>query len=342
MLGVLWKILFVIGWILLAVLLLLLTVLLLVLFYPVTYVGQGKRDEESMEAWVKFRWLLGLVRAEYRYPDPGSLVVKVLGIKLFDSKSDGSKAQGAGAPGSDASGTKASEAGNAGSEASERGANPAKTVQAGENPDQPQDGTGQAGENPDQAEERTAQAEKSAGQPGGTQDQSQEGAGQTQADAPESQGSTEAIRSKAEQLRQTAEGLTGTFRQILSNLQYYLELLREEDTTGLLAHGFFRLGRMLRSLRPRQVSGNLYFSAGSPDTTGYCMALYGMLFPILGNHLVVTPDFESDSFVLTGELYLKGRMRASVFLYHIVRVLLDRRLYSRIKKIKKGGQKNGG
>ena len=58
--------------------------LLLVLFFPLTYRVRGFREPEAFGLTVNVRWLLGLVRAVCRYPDPGRLKVKVLCFSLYD------------------------------------------------------------------------------------------------------------------------------------------------------------------------------------------------------------------------------------------------------------------
>ena len=128
------------------------------------------------------------------------------------------------------------------------------------------------------------------------------------------------------------QDLSGVIQDKKKQLQHYLSILREEDTKQLFANGFFRIGRIVKAIRPRKIRGNICFGTGSPDTTGYCMALYGMLSPCLGNHINITPDFEKA--VLTGEILIQGRIMAIVPLFHVIRVALDRRLHSTIKKLK--------
>ncbi len=122
-------------------------------------------------------------------------------------------------------------------------------------------------------------------------------------------------------------------------LRYYWELLQEEDAQQLILHGFFRLGRILRGIRPRTIRGQIRFGTGSPDTTGYCMAVYGMLFPYLGENITLTPDFEEA--VLVGECSVKGYVSVAAILFHSGSVLFDRRLRKVIKSLKKGGSING-
>ena len=85
MLAVILKILSIIGIVLLVALCVLAVLLLIVLFCPVVYRINGKKDSTEMTAKVRVRWLFGLLRAAYCYPEPGRLIVKILCFPIFDS-----------------------------------------------------------------------------------------------------------------------------------------------------------------------------------------------------------------------------------------------------------------
>lgn len=78
MLTILFKILGILGILLLVLLGIALTVILLVLFFPLCYKASGQKSADEMRFSVKVRWLFGLVRIFYDYPQPGKLLTKVL------------------------------------------------------------------------------------------------------------------------------------------------------------------------------------------------------------------------------------------------------------------------
>lgn len=86
MLAVILKILSILGIVLLIILGMLLLVLLLVLFLPIVYRIHAGKEPELMTAKVRVRWLFGLIRADFAYPEPGNFVVKVLWVTVYDSK----------------------------------------------------------------------------------------------------------------------------------------------------------------------------------------------------------------------------------------------------------------
>lgn len=85
MLAVILKILSIIGIILLILLCVALGLLLLVLFMPIVYKIDASFSESEKTVNARFRWLFGLLRGGYVYPEPGKFVVKLLWFTLFDS-----------------------------------------------------------------------------------------------------------------------------------------------------------------------------------------------------------------------------------------------------------------
>lgn len=88
MLTILFKILSILGILLLILLGIALVVILLVLFFPVCYKVSGKKTAEEMLFDAKMKWLFGLVRVTYSYPVPGKLLAKVLFFTVYDSSAE--------------------------------------------------------------------------------------------------------------------------------------------------------------------------------------------------------------------------------------------------------------
>ena len=78
---------------------------------------------------------------------------------------------------------------------------------------------------------------------------------------------------------------------------------------------------------------NLTVGAEDPAVTGRVLAVNGMLYPWIREAVRVTPDFEREC--LYGDFYAKGRIRAGVALYHILRVVLDKRTWTLIRRLKR-------
>ena len=65
-----------------------LAVILLVLFFPLCYKASGQKSAEEVRFSAKIRWLFGLVRISYDYPEPGKLLAKVLFFTVYDSSAE--------------------------------------------------------------------------------------------------------------------------------------------------------------------------------------------------------------------------------------------------------------
>lgn len=109
-------------------------------------------------------------------------------------------------------------------------------------------------------------------------------------------------------------------------LLQYLSVLQDQDNQELVNHALSRLGKILRSIRPRVLRAEAVVGLGEPDTTGYLYGAYWTIKPFLGKkcRVTVTPDFEQR--ILEGKVSLRGRIVIAVLLYQAVRVILDQRL----------------
>lgn len=149
-------------------------------------------------------------------------------------------------------------------------------------------------------------------------------------------GIIERIRIIVEKLFNKLRQINDKIKNILESAEYYLNLLKEEDTRALFFNVLLRSGKILKCIRPRKIQGQILLGTGSPDTTGYAMAVYGILSPYLGQNLVLTPDFEEK--VLEGQLLVKGRITVGILLINGLKVAFDRRLRSFVKKMKREGK----
>ncbi len=340
MLGFLWKIIGILGMVLLALLAVLFAVLLLALFFPITYRVHASRKEGELKLSAGAKWLFGFIRVDFGYPNPGKLAARLLGIRIFETggddeepEEDAKKEEGAQKPGKSTKQERKQE-------------KPGKTAKKedkrkGSKESAKKKEAGKPKESAGGSEEGAGQEKEAQGEPSGKPN---EGADAQPApdgteSAPKEGGSKplfETVREKGKHFKEALEGLVRKGKEVLGKVGFYWGLMREEDTLQLFSHGMFRLGRILKSIRPRRVKGWLHFGTGSPDTTGYCMALYGMLSPYLGNAFAVTTDFEEA--VLEGELDTRGHVLVAVLLFHVVRVLLDRRFHALIRKLKREGK----
>ena len=310
MLTILFKILSILGILLLILLGIALVVVLLVLFFPVCYRVSGKKSAEEMQFDAKIKWLFGLVRVSYSYPVPGKLLAKVLFFTVYDS----SEKKKSSAPGED---THAAPERDITEEARE-------TSRTSE-PSDASETSGQtllshdsdiAKTNPATDTKASADAKISAEE--NTPGPQQETSGK--------------ITGFFEKIRYTIRKICDKIKYILKNISFYRELWNDPDTKGLLQHAGKRIGHILKRLRPRKLKVNARIGTGSPDTTGYLYGIYGMILPKLGKGVCITPDFEQA--ILEGEFKASGHFTVACVLFHSARLLLDKRLQQLKLKIR--------
>lgn len=289
MLTVILNILKILGIILLVILGVLLVAILLVLFFPISYRIEANRqhnlqDSESdgattedrpefiNRADIKAWWLFGLLRARFRYPEPGKLKVKLLFFTLFESK------------------------------------------QAENTDDEEQsDDVTEVEVTSDLKKSDVNNTDKPTKTVVSKQEQTQKNV-----DDPPKPGPIEKIQ-------YTFSNFCDKIKEIRENIEYYKEVLLCDDIKELLKYAFMRLGKILKSIRPRKMQADIRFGTGSPDTTGYVFGLYGMVCPHLGKNVFVTPDFEQT--ILIGEFYAKGHITLFKVLWNGLMIIKDRRLW---------------
>lgn len=136
-----------------------------------------------------------------------------------------------------------------------------------------------------------------------------------------------------QRIRYTVEKICAKIKRIRSEISFYKKLWQDPETQGLLRHAGKRMGRILQRLRPKKLKITATVGTGSPDTTGYAYALYGMLLPKLGSGICITPDFEQA--ILEGNFQASGHFTLFALLFHAVSLVLDKRLRLLIRRLKK-------
>lgn len=324
MLTIILKILGILGILLLALLSVVVTILLLVLFVPVAYSvrvdrrkvceGEPLQDEPEvlpeeylLRVAAKADWLLGFLRVQFFYPEPKSVTVKVLFFKIFDSLKEAEEEERQ-TTRSETSKTKKSKSKKAAPAKSKEiaiGADEAKTT-----------------------ESKTVEGKKTKS----TNLESPEKDSAKQKENNPKRNPLEKIQYTFQKICDKIKEICGKIQEARNRTEYYKEILSSEDTKELLNHAFMRLGKILKSIRPRKLQADMRFGTGAPDTTGYVFGMYGILCSYLGKNVILTPDFERA--VLTGELYAAGHITIFTLLWHILWLILDKRLWELYSKLK--------
>ncbi len=316
--NVILSILSVIGIILLVLLILLLAMILIVLFYPITYRVKGQKTPENTWLSAKVNWLFGLVRVRYAYPEPGKLTVKLLWKTIFDS---GKQTEETSKPPVQDENTVEQEEKTEPS-AAEQPVN----IEIAENTDKeiPDIKDRDIGDTSIQEEKKEdVQPEAKTAEEDGTTSENKKA-------------KKTGIREKITKIKYTIQKIYDKIKEVWVNLSYYKALLQEENTFLLWNHVKRRVGKVLKNIRPRHIKADVLFGTGSPDTTGYASGVYGMLLPILGRQVNVTPDFTQA--ILEGRVDISGHISVFVIAWNGLRLIFDKKLHLFIKKLKRNGK----
>ncbi len=320
MLGIILKILVLLGWLLLFVTILLLSLLLLVAIYPISYRIWWEKNAEHMSVKAKASWLAGVLNVRFEYPAPGNVVVKLFGITVYDSgkakEEPGkkkSKAKKTATVGTDAGHENSAD----GSDATRADIGDDTNVKQGEISSGCDVMRGDMNSGTDTERNDTDKTETVS----------------AAFDADNDGGLKARICNTIEKIKTKVKQIIENIKNIRELAAYYIKILKEEDTNQLLSKIFTGSGKLLKCIRPRKIKGQILLGTGSPDTTGYAMAVYGILSPYLGQNLVLTPDFEDK--VFKGRLFVKGRIIVGILLIHASKIALDRRFHLFLKKLKR-------
>ena len=288
------QILAVIGIVLLVLLALLILTVLAVLFVPIRYRASGEKEAGRIEGVAAVSFLYPFLSFKWqRAGNENRWALRLLGIKL---KSSRKADKGKVAEPEKTDKGKAEETAQA--------AKPEKAAEPVKEEKQPATPSVQNAE----AEDAARQAEET-----GTQE-------------------TDRVSSE-KKARFTISGLCDKMENIRDNVEYYKERLTAEENRLFLKRTKERIFAVLKSIKPKVLTARVVCGTGSPDTTGYVCAVYGMLYPVIEDRISFTADFENK--VLDGELSVKGKVRVVTLVRHGIKILLDKQLKVFLKEMKR-------
>lgn len=317
----------IIGIILLVVLGLILFLLLLVLFVPIRYRIDASKDaegEQQIHALIKVTWLLHLLNIRFLYPEEAYLRVRIACFTLFRSdqptKEAASSKKNAAAEKKKESEAKTVKTSKASRKAEDTLLATEDVEGSGEQPQtMDEDGWSPIDNTQIKPDEKTEAKLKDA-----LKNQT-ENATHTETDSEESTSKWELLREKIlwcirkiwkllKNIRYTIQSIYDNIRNIIHHIRYYYRVLQSE----LFGRTWEKYSKevlcLLKRIAPRKIKGYLHIGMEDPATTGQILGYYGMLYPLIGEHIDVVPDFEHV--ILEGTLKIRG----NITLFQAVRI----------------------
>lgn len=317
----------IIGIILLVVLGLILFLLLLVLFVPIRYRIDASKDaegEQQIHALIKVTWFLHLLNIRFLYPEEAYLRVRIACFTLFRSDQ----------PTKEAASSKKNAAAEKKKESEAKTVKNSKVSREAEDTLLATEDVEGSGEQPQTMDEngwspidntQIKPDEKKEGKLKDAPKNQTENATHTETDSEESTSKWELLREKIlwciqklwkllKNIRYTIQSIYDKIRNIIHHIRYYYRVLQSE----LFRRTWEKYSKealcLLKCIAPRKIKGYLHIGMEDPATTGQILGYYGMLYPLIGEHIDVVPDF--DHVILEGTLKIRG----NITLFQAVRI----------------------
>lgn len=306
MIAVLLSVLKIIGIILLCVLLLLIALLLLVLFVPIRYQAKGFRkegDEVPVRVAVKVTWLLHLVNAAFRYPEEAYLKVRIFCFTVFSTKEKDIKEKEA-----------------------EKNKEQKKEV--------PKSESRQANVNQEvPREENGPEKAKAEEQQRGTETEKEQEIYEEEQEEPTLIKFIKKLFDILKNIKYTICKLYDKIRHIIKNIRYYIKIVK--------SNSFQRAWKLCRSealllvkgILPKKLNADFVIGTGDPASTAQILSVQGILYPLLGDHVRITPDF--DNKIVEGDFLLKGKITVFKILKTAIKIYFNKDLRRVIRLFKK-------
>lgn len=278
----------IIGITLLSLLGLILLIILVVLFVPIRYSLNVEADK-SVEARACVSWLLHLLHAKAVYDGTFGIVIRVFGIPVKripapeEKKPKKSK---------DKQKEKRTESDTKTTSGEVACSEPDETVVLSETVTSEEDKRTEADNTPDTNEEDD-------GSEGGKKEKLSLFQKLVQF--------VRAVRAFFSKILYTIQNICGKIEKVKELIGYYCDVLKSAEGQRTFALAKRELGKLLKHIAPTKLRGSLTIGMGDPAATGQIIAIVSMFYPIYGNNVSITADF--DEKCMRGSLYLKGRIR---------------------------------
>lgn len=315
MLHILFLILKIIGIILAVILGLILLVICIVLFVPICYKADlhGSGNARELTVHAKVSWLFGLIKAVFALENGKTdLSVRIAWKKFGDSDPVEDKAE-----------DRVEEK----PKPEKKAVMQEKQVIQGE---EKQDDT--TNRITDKAvEDQTEKAEKSE-QSAKTRPESTEKKQRKKKDRKEDSDSASKIEQITEKIKCTYYKFCDKINEITEKKDKITDFLTDETHKNAFLKLKNEAFHLLKKLKPKKIQGEITFGFEDPSLTGRLLAWISMIYPWLGEHTDITPDFEHRT--LSGDLSIRGRLYVITPVVTAIRLILSKAVRRSFKDIR--------
>jgi molecular chaperone GrpE (heat shock protein) len=134
-------------------------------------------------------------------------------------------------------------------------------------------------------------------------------------------------------IQYTIEHFCDKIKTILNNIEYYRDVVESDEFRNSLRLCKDELIRVLKCLRPRKMQADLIIGMDDPAVTGQILAVWGMLYPFIGEYVNIVGDFEQTR--IEGHAFIKGKVSIVTFVITVVRIYFNQDVKKLLKLLKK-------
>lgn len=136
-----------------------------------------------------------------------------------------------------------------------------------------------------------------------------------------------------EKIKYTIGRICDNIKILSEKKEKILDFLNDEVHQGAFQKTLKEVKRLLIVLCPRKINGNIRFGFDDPYLTGKTLAVLGALYPLWGETLSVTPEF--DTKIFEGDIFIRGKVRIAGFVRTVAALLLDKQVRRTIRDVRK-------
>ena len=141
------------------------------------------------------------------------------------------------------------------------------------------------------------------------------------------------IREIFQNIWYTLSGICDKIKTIWENIEYYRSVLQSDAFQKAFALCKAELFSIFSYIRPRKLQADLTIGMDDPASVGKILSYYGMLYPFIGGHVNIEPDFDRKR--LEGFVLIKGKVRLFTFVKAAVRIYFSKDIRKLLRLFKK-------
>ena len=130
----------------------------------------------------------------------------------------------------------------------------------------------------------------------------------------------------------TVDKLKDLYHSLKRKEEAVMWFLNEQSTKHVIALFKAQIAKVLKSILPKKLTGELTLGLDDPGTMGQICMCAGIFYPMYEKHFKFTPVF--DEKVIDGQVYVKGRIILGAILAHFAKFLVVPDFYRTLKNVK--------